>query len=365
MTRANTVPKYGRIKRDLLHRIQSGALAPGDAVPGEMALAAEYGVSRTSTRLALRDLAMEGYVIRVRGQGTRVAQRTHTFQSLHQGANRLAFVLPDELSLDACSIFQAFSSEAARDGFVTTGIPIHARQFNDRDAHEPPMACDAAIVWGALDLPSALAGAPVVRVTAAQTDVDDGADRVVLPHAAAIESLTAEIARRGHRRVGLVAEAGPIGDTCEAACMRVLRRTASSGSTCVRVNADPHQSFSVAMRLLALPRRPTALICACSGLTDRLVAALRRLDYHGPDDLMLATVDPISVGTKLWPRLRAVYSPVAVARHGLDMVRRRIAQPDAPSQMIEVRAAIETTPATILSLARARVPAPIAHAAGL
>jgi DNA-binding GntR family transcriptional regulator len=53
--------------------IKSGELSRGSNLPGEKALAAEYGVSRVTVRRALANLETEGWVVKERGRGRVVA----------------------------------------------------------------------------------------------------------------------------------------------------------------------------------------------------------------------------------------------------------------------------------------------------
>ncbi len=69
---ASGVPLYRQIMVILTNRISAGTLRPGDAVPGEAAVCAEFGVSRITARRALNELAAMGRVVRERGRGTRV-----------------------------------------------------------------------------------------------------------------------------------------------------------------------------------------------------------------------------------------------------------------------------------------------------
>ena len=70
------MPLYRAVKRALLKSIESGAVAPGDALPSETALAAEFGVSVGTLRRAVDDLVAEHILVRRQGRGTFVA--THT-----------------------------------------------------------------------------------------------------------------------------------------------------------------------------------------------------------------------------------------------------------------------------------------------
>ena len=48
----------------------------GEAIPSERQLSADFGVSRLTVRAALEDLAREGYLVRRRGAGTFVSERS-------------------------------------------------------------------------------------------------------------------------------------------------------------------------------------------------------------------------------------------------------------------------------------------------
>lgn len=67
---------YLDVKAEVLDRIRSGALRPGDRVPGEERLADEFGCARVTVNRALRELAEAGVVERRRKAGTRVLDPT-------------------------------------------------------------------------------------------------------------------------------------------------------------------------------------------------------------------------------------------------------------------------------------------------
>ena len=68
--RESPVPLYYQFKQILLAEIESGVWRPGEALPAEDALQESYGISRTTIRQALGELAHEGRIIRQRGRGT-------------------------------------------------------------------------------------------------------------------------------------------------------------------------------------------------------------------------------------------------------------------------------------------------------
>jgi GntR family transcriptional regulator len=69
------VPLYQQIFVLLRNQIQSGDLAPGALVMGEVDLCAAFKVSRITARRALNELAQQGFVERTRGRGTIVSPR--------------------------------------------------------------------------------------------------------------------------------------------------------------------------------------------------------------------------------------------------------------------------------------------------
>jgi GntR family histidine utilization transcriptional repressor len=68
------LPRYSQIKRMISSRIQSGSWRPGDRIASEAELVRELGVSRMTINRALRELTLEGQLIRVQGVGTFVAE---------------------------------------------------------------------------------------------------------------------------------------------------------------------------------------------------------------------------------------------------------------------------------------------------
>lgn len=61
------------VREEVLRRIRVREWPPGEVIPGEEALAVEFGVARATVNRALRDLAEAGLLERRRKAGTRVA----------------------------------------------------------------------------------------------------------------------------------------------------------------------------------------------------------------------------------------------------------------------------------------------------
>lgn len=105
MTTPPYLPRYRTIEQSLRERI--AALRPGDGLPSDADLCAEFGVSRMTARSAMHRLAEEGLVVRLPGRGSYVAE-----PPAHRRADRL----------------MSFSSEMARRGRVPSSL-IVAREI--------------------------------------------------------------------------------------------------------------------------------------------------------------------------------------------------------------------------------------------
>jgi GntR family transcriptional regulator len=78
------LPMYQVISRDLRGQIEGGTLRPADRLPGEYALAEQYGVSRMTVRQALDHMVADRLVERRRGAGTFVAPSAGSVRRLNR-----------------------------------------------------------------------------------------------------------------------------------------------------------------------------------------------------------------------------------------------------------------------------------------
>lgn len=104
---------YREIEKTLRQRISDGRLPAGSRLPGEQAIAAEFGVARGTARTALQQLELAGLARVVPGRGRFVAGQAddsnqaatyervaaHVRSLIKQGRNRPGAALPSESDL--------------------------------------------------------------------------------------------------------------------------------------------------------------------------------------------------------------------------------------------------------------------------
>lgn len=139
------IPRYQQLKQQIIGRISSGELRPRDRVPSENELVESAGVSRMTANRALRELHDEGYVERIAGIGTFVADlkaashvlevRNIADEIAHRGHRHSADVL--RAARERCSREVARSLKPAKGEDVFHLVVVHREngmpiQYEDR-----------------------------------------------------------------------------------------------------------------------------------------------------------------------------------------------------------------------------------------
>jgi GntR family transcriptional regulator, histidine utilization repressor len=143
--RAQSKPRYQQLKESIIARISNGELQPRDRVPSEHELVDSAGVSRMTANRALRELNNEGYVERVAGVGTFVADLKATSHALKvrniadeirlRGHQHTAVVLKRETCRASKAIAELLQIEAGSEVHHASVIHFESDvplQFEDR-----------------------------------------------------------------------------------------------------------------------------------------------------------------------------------------------------------------------------------------
>ena len=110
-------PVYQEIYHDLKRLLQGGSKKPGDDLPSENMLAAQYQTTRTTVRKSLQLLEKEGLIHSWAGKGYFVSQPTHNAftldfpedEQLHSGSYKRISVVKADTAL-----LRVFALEAGK-----------------------------------------------------------------------------------------------------------------------------------------------------------------------------------------------------------------------------------------------------------
>ncbi len=121
-------PLYAQVHAAIVAAIVDGRWQPGDGLPSETQLAAEYGVSQGTVRKALDALVADNLVVRHQGRGTFVAAHTpqrELFHFFHIAGEDGTRQLPVTSRIVGRERRRGSAGECAR-----LGLPTGARVFN-------------------------------------------------------------------------------------------------------------------------------------------------------------------------------------------------------------------------------------------
>lgn len=76
LDKSNPTPLYYQLQQILKEKIESGVWKPGETIPTESEITAQYGISRSTVRQAILALVDEGYLKREKSKGTLVKSST-------------------------------------------------------------------------------------------------------------------------------------------------------------------------------------------------------------------------------------------------------------------------------------------------
>ncbi len=338
------IPAYAFIKREIKNQIESGELVEGDPTPSELELARIYGVSRNPTRQALRDLELEGYVLRTPGRGSfvaPVAQRQKLFSV--NGWRTLALACPELECHYTRTVIQGFIQRATEQGFHT--MVYFVRFSNEAEFEFLADIRNSGIEGVAFWLQHATertlgllekfkrSGFPFVQIDRHVRGLE--ADAVVTNNEDVGYRLTMELVRRGHRNIGL-ATAELDNTTAEdrfAGYRRALAesRFAFSEELVGVFDSDEGSVGERINRIMANRERPTAFFCINDGCALKLVDALTELGYAVPQDVELATVDDDELAGALdFPLITASQAGAEMGRESAGILMARIDNPQRP-----------------------------------
>lgn len=202
------LPKYYQVYASLLNRIRSGEFKPGDMLPAEWKLAADYGVSRITVIKALDMLEGEHIIERQQGRGSFV---TNERSGKDVAKNyRVAFCIPTYAESHITSVLMGAAGVAVHEGVQLEVIGVEADEresYHIRSAME--RGVDGVLIYARSRVPDLAfyreleeRRFPFVMLDRYYPEFN--LDRVVFDDEGAGYALTRHLIAKGHRRIAIL-----------------------------------------------------------------------------------------------------------------------------------------------------------------
>lgn len=374
---ANTL--YGGIVEQLRRQIESGDLAEGDQVPTEQELSAHFGVSRITSARAVKELEQAGMVVRVRGKGTFVTERTTWTASTSRKASIISIVLPFGRTGDGYPLLEGLETAAraekqmialhnsAGSGEQEREIITEAIDHDTSGLIIYPFHClrnmDVFSRLLANDVPFVLLDRPVLGIDASFV----GPDNV-----AGVEALTRHLIELGHERVAYVGHTRT-GQLSEQARFVGYCRAMVSAHLPIheeylhivdeQMENDPDFSPQVAgddhdigefgfPRLIRATPPPTAIVAVNDLAAVVVLRAALEWGLRVPEDLAITGFDDLPVASHLNVPLTTIAQPFYEIGHtAVELLRERVSDPGAPHRKVLLPGALRVRASTAGSAA--------------
>lgn len=339
-------PIYEVIKRELREKIQQGELPEGARIESEIALAKRLGVNRGQTRQALRELQLEGYLVRRKGSGSYVAPRASGVSAVKvDGVRSMAIVIPKNIVGHSREIVQGFMHRSSEEDCQVITYNLNLSEADDvsevrflRSVVESGVS--GVVAWVTND-----SGAthdfvrelvqrrfPLVLVDRYLPDIDT--DFVVTDNEALGYELTAALIKRGHKRIAFVGIEDPnpssVRDRLKGYCKALEEASLRFDEKLVmdisHLKEAPEEAVG---RMMALYKRPTAFVCIHMAPFLYMHEPLTQMGYRAAENIDIAVVDdnfpesPTEV-----PLMRIPQRGYEIGLQSAEILLKRIAEPD-------------------------------------
>ena len=341
----NKKEMHREIKEYLRDLIESGKLTENAKMPSEHDLAKKFGVNRNWPRRALRELEVEGYVLRSQGKRSVVAPISARRQAFCIGkVPTLAIALPEYQDLFDRTIADGFMGYAAQH-------EVHSLIYNIRLDEEdeckfllkaPEIGIAGLAFWPQHDSPGVAEALAVLRrrhFPVVQVDRyvrDTETDFVVTDNETMMHTLTTRMIDRGHKRIAFISVFEDVSSVRDrvAGFNRALKEHGLPINEKYFSSVYPADIASVrgaVTDIMGYREPPTAILCIHDNLAGNVLKELDRLDYRVPEHVELAAVDDMyHTQTMGFPLLKIRQQGGEMGRVAAEMLLSRLYDPDLP-----------------------------------
>lgn len=360
-------PKHLLMREHVEELIATGRYSPGDRLPSEHELVAQFQTSRPTVARALRDLQHAGLIERRAGSGSYVCQRDQaTAPASRATACQLFGVLIPNLGQTA--IFEPICGEIARrvqalghalvwaDCGDTISAGASAGDSSGDRFRRAEQACrgfierrTAGVFFAPIEFVAeadmnvrilgelSSAGIPVVLLDRDATPFPgrSGYDVVGIDNVRGAVVLTQHLIDAGRRRICFLARphSAPKVDLRTSGYRDALWRAGRAIEAADIVCGDPLDVEFV--RTFIRQRRPDAIVCANDMTAAGLLQTLAELGISVPREVAVVGFDDVKYSRLLGPPLTTIRQPcLALGQAAVQAMLDRIRQPDLPARTI-------------------------------
>jgi len=345
MTRGD-MPKYLRLKQEILSWLHSGEWKPHELLPSENELAARFGMSRQTVRQTLGELEQEGYLYRQRGKGTFVAPPDFA----KAGAAQAAVGMVTTYISDYIFPHIVRGAEAV---LRAHGMGLYLSSTDNDKARERDslqMMMDRGVGGliveptksgeGNPNLEQYLAfryrGVPVVMINARYPELD--CPCLVVDDEAGAFAAAEHLIKLGHRRIAGFFKTDDLQGTRRMkGFLRAMKRHGvpimEDGIVTYASEDKWTHPAERAGLLLRREERPTALVCYNDELAVALLPVIRAAGLAVPDDLSIVGFDDSTLAQAAEVKLTTLTHPkTAMGERAAEMLLRLMADPSAEGE---------------------------------
>ncbi|PSK91274.1 LacI family transcriptional regulator [Haloactinopolyspora alba] len=280
-----------------------------------------------------------------------------TARSLRHGRSGfLAIALPELMSPYFASLASAIGAVAKRQGLIvlieeTFGEPEREQiVLEGLDSHLIDGVIFSPMATPARDVAARLDATPMVLL--GERGHPAGYDHIAIDNVRAAREVTEHLLGLGRRRIAAVgAERGAgTGGLRARGYRRALQDAGVEVDPSIVVSRVRYDRASGARAMTGLLDRGSgvdAVFCFNDAMALGALRVLRERGYRVPDDVAVAGFDDIEDGRYSSPSLTTVAPDVPfIAEEAVRLVLRRLAEPDAPAERIEVPFELRTREST-------------------
>ncbi|WP_274362009.1 GntR family transcriptional regulator [Paenibacillus thermotolerans] len=314
-------PKYMQLKQEILSWLTSGQLKPNDQMPSEHEIAGRFGMSRQTVRQTLSELEKDGWLYRLQGKGTFVAQPNTGSAQETQTIGMITTYISDYIFPH---IVRGAEGALRRRGFGLTLSSTDNDKQKEREnlqfflSHrtrgliiEPTKSAQGN---PNLDLYLSLhvQGIPFLMINERYPELH--CPCLKMDDEAGGYAATKHLFDLGHKHIAGFFKTDDLqGANRLKGFIRAhierghpLQRSSVTQYTTETKSTLPYES---ALSMLQLEERPTAFVCYNDELAVRLLEAVRRTGLSVPEDLSIVGFDDSSLSTATEVKLTTIVHP--------------------------------------------------------